>query len=77
MSNQIICVPHGSRRRSKWYVHWKRKKHITVWVALVLTLVVVLGVAVVKFLRHQQKEEETTWFGDQKVTINPKFKKDQ
>ena len=72
-----ICVPHASRRRSKWYVRMKRRKHLAIWVALGVTLFVVLGVAVTKYFRHQQAEEEKSWFGDQKVTINPKFKKDR
>ncbi len=72
-----ICVPHASRRRSKWYVRMKRRKHLVVWIALAVTLVVVLGVAVAKYFRQQHSEEEKSWLGDQKVIISPKFKSDR
>jgi hypothetical protein len=55
----------------------KRRKHLVVWIALAVTLVVVLGVAVAKYFRQQHSEEEKSWLGDQKVIISPKFKSDR
>lgn len=67
----MICVPHASRRRSKWYVKLRRSRHLVVWVALGVTLVVVLGYGTARFIKKSRSDQPVVT-QDQPL-INPKF----
>ena len=72
MSNTTICIPGAGRRRSKWYVRLKRRKHLLLWGALVVSLVWVLGYGVAKTIKHN-KYNDAESASQYKVVINPKF----
>jgi len=72
MSNSI-CVPQASRRRSKWYVRLKRRKHLFVWIALSAAVLIVLGYGTVRALKQNAKEDEVV-IGTDKPIVSPKFK---
>ena len=74
MSQSSICIPRASRRRNKWYVKFKRSKHLMVWGALAMALVLVLGYGVVKALKHSNTTPESA--SPHQIVINPKFQKD-
>ena len=74
MSSNSICVPRAGRRRNKWYVKFKRSKHLVVWAALVLATFAVVGYAVAKAIKHSADEADNPV--QHKIVINPKFRTD-
>ena len=75
MSNSTICIARAGRRRSKWYVRAKRRKHLLLWAGMVLALVIVLGFGVVKAIQRNVNDAESPH--QLKIAINPKFHPNQ
>jgi hypothetical protein len=70
MGDQSICIPGAQRRQGKWRAIFRRNKHLFVWIAAVLCLVMVLGYGVLKLLRQKTDADVVSQQG---VVISPQF----
>ncbi len=57
MGHPSICVPGAPRRRSKWYVKLRRGKHLYVWVALLVALVLLFGYSAMRLVKRSMNAE--------------------
>lgn len=70
MGNPIICVPQARRRHSKWYGQLRQKKHLLVWVAMLVAMVLLLGYGARAFLKQAGVEDSSN---QQKIRIDRRF----